>query len=348
MPETQTEPQSRPLEVALEPELPIVDTHHHLWGDNPVTVAASASGASQQVSEGATSHQWTPYSIDDLRRDLGSGHNIVKTVFMECLSYYRTDGPVHLRPVGEVEWVMSQVSDDRVMSGIVGHADLMLGAAVGEVLDAHTAAGGTRFKGIRHSVSWDPNPGVYYTPRKPPAGLLLTDAFGKGADELSRRGLSLDTLVYFHQLPELCTFAHAHPDLQIVLCHLGGPAATGPYEYRRTEVMTEWRAGLKKLAEHPNVVLKVGGIGRRAAAERTLFDGPSTSERIAEYWGADLRHCIETLGPERCMFESNFPVDRKLCEYVTLWNVFKRVTAELSRDERRKLFEGTARRTYRL
>ncbi|MDF3836696.1 amidohydrolase family protein [Cupriavidus basilensis] len=342
-----TKPMHRHTEVALEPELPIIDTHHHLWPEKLVTVS-SAGGPGQQVGQGAPLHQWTPYSLDDFGRDVAGGHNIVKTVYLECFSNYRTEGPAHVRPVGEVEWVMSQVSDDRLMSGIIGHADMTLGADVGEVLDAHRAAGGARFKGIRHSVSWDPNPGVYYTPRKPPAGLLLNDAFGKGVAELSRRGLIFETLRYFHQLSELSMLARAHPDLTIVLCHLGGPAATGPYERRRAEVMAEWSAGLKKVAEHHNIVLKLGGIGRRAAAEQKLFDGPRSSEHIAAYWGPELRFCIETLGPDRCMFESNFPVDRKLCDYVTLWNVFKRITSDLSPAERRCLFEGTARRTYRL
>ncbi|MFE0151546.1 amidohydrolase family protein [Nonomuraea sp. NPDC059007] len=315
-------------EPIRDPDIPIVDPHHHLWPR-----AETATGG-------------MPYSVDDLRADARSGHNVVATVFVECLTSYHTEGPRHLRPVGETEWVARQSVSGGLVSGIVGHADLR-SPELAEALDAHLEAGDGRFKGVRHTVAWDANPGVFASRSRPPPGLLLDSGFGRGASELARRGLVYETWAYFHQLADLCEFARSHPSLVVVLDHLGGPAATGPYSRRRDEVLGEWRAGIAGLARVPNVVMKLGGIGMPAFTPVEFIDStPMTSARIAGYWGPHLRYCIDTLGPERCMFESNFPVDRRLCAYVTLWNSFKLIAAPYSSTERESLFAGTACRTY--
>ncbi|MEU3352839.1 amidohydrolase family protein [Streptomyces sp. NPDC037389] len=316
-----------------------MDPHHHLWPDSPTSFAAVP---------GERNANATPYSVQDLRADTGSGHNVVATVFVECSTNYYTEGPQHLRPVGETDWVASQSVSDGLLSGIVGYANLMgEPSEIAETLDAHTGAGNGIFKGVRHTVAWDANPGVFTSIRRPPSGLLLDSIFRRGASELARRGLVYETWTYFHQLPELCDFARSHPSLVVVLNHLGGPAATGPYAQQRNEVLEEWRAGIKSLARVPNVVMKLGGIGMPAFTPVEFIEStPMTSTRVADYWGLQIRYCIETLSPERCMFESNFPVDRRLCDYATLWNAFKLIAAPYSIAERESLFAGTARRTY--
>jgi predicted TIM-barrel fold metal-dependent hydrolase len=327
---TGTTPETRHVETALEPGLVIVDPHHHLW---PPT-----GGHSMAV----------PYSLEDLRADVTGGHDIRATVYLECSSRYRTYGPENLRPVGETEWVASLPAADGLLSGIVGFADMLLGTEAGPVLDEHVAAGDGRFRGTRHSVAWDPSPDVINTARNPPEGVLTTEVFGRGVAEVARRGLVFETWGYFHQLTDLIPLARKHPELTIVVDHLGGPVVSGPYAAKRDEVLADWRAALRALAAHENIVLKLGGIGFPPFVEEKVRTGSRSSEALAAYWGPELRFCIETLGPDRCLFESNFPVDRALCDYVTLWNVFKRVTADLSPDDRRKLFSDTARRVYQI
>ncbi|MEU7134914.1 amidohydrolase family protein [Streptomyces sp. NPDC046261] len=323
-----------------DPDLPIVDPHHHLWPDSPTSVSIAGPGQQSVPEEG--------YSVQDLHADTRSGHNVVATIFVECSRTYYTEGPRHLRPVGETDWVASQSVSDGLLSGIVGHADLTWEPSLlAEALDAHIEAGNGTFKGVRHTVAWDANPGVFASRHRPPSGLLLDGAFRRGASELARRGLIYETWTYFHQLLDLCDFARSRPNLLVVLNHLGGPAATGPYSQRRKEVLEEWRAGITALACVPNVVMKLGAIGMPAFTPIEFIEStPMTSARIADYWGPHIRYCIDTLGPERCMFESNFPVDRRLCDYVTLWNSFKLIAAPYSSAERESLFAGTARRTY--
>ncbi|UKA55218.1 amidohydrolase family protein [Arthrobacter sp. FW305-BF8] len=332
----------------LDPELEIIDPHHHLWPPTGAVVSMAA-GPGQQTEKGAQLPDCPPYSYADLRRDATSGHRVVGSVYVECSSFYRDDGPDHLRPVGESETIAAMELRDGLCQGIVGFADLMMGTSVKEVLEAHLEEAGPRFKGIRHSVAWDPDPGVYATYRRPPGGLLLDSRFRAGAAELTRRGLSFDTWLNFHQLPELTDFASANPDLTIVLDHLGGPATTGRHVGHRDEVRREWREHMIAASQRPNVFLKLGAIGMRAFSGPELFAGnPVTAERIEDYWGSDVRFCIDTFGPERCMFESNFPVDRALCDYVTLWNAFKLIASSYSLSEKEWLFARAARAAYRL
>jgi predicted TIM-barrel fold metal-dependent hydrolase len=320
-------------EAILEPELPIVDAHHHLWR-----------------RDGAQ-----PYHLAELHADTGAGHRVEQTVFVECAWAYRTDGLEALRPVGETEAVaeVAAASARRggaEIAGIVGRADMALGDAVDEVLAAHEVAGQGRFRGIRHATAYDPDPRVRRSHTKPPHGLLGDAQFRRGVARLAARGHSFDAWLYHPQIPELTALAQALPEAPIVLDHLGGPLAVGPYEGRRDEVVGSWRADMAALAACPNVTVKLGGIGMAVFGTPIERDDrrPLTSAELAAEWAGPILHVIEQLGPDRCMFESNFPVDKAACSYVTLWNAFKRIAAGASEPEKTALFSATARRVYRL
>jgi len=324
----------RTTEAVLEPELEICDPHHHLWP--------------------APTGRYPRYELEDLRHDTGAGHAVVDTVFIECAASYRADGPVALRPVGETEFVAARaVASDSGpgsrIAAIVGHADLTLGDAVEEVLDAHIEAGAGRFRGIRHAGAWDPSPLIPRSHADPPPHLYADPAFRRGIAVLTRMGLSFEAWQLHPQLDDVVGLADAQPDATIIVNHIGAPMGIGPYAGRRAEVLEVWRPAMARLAARPNVVLKVGGIGMaRFGAGFDTWPAPPNSDQLLAYWGEQLRWCIDTFGPSRCMFESNFPVDAESCSYVVLWNAFKKMSAGYSTAERAELFAGTARRTYRI
>lgn len=316
-------------EIALEQDLPIVDPHHHLWRTPPITYGRQE-----------------PYLMDHLVADTTAGHNVTATCFVECSSSYRTSGPEALRPVGETEWVLAQHRRGRdKMAGILARGDLQLGSRIAEILEAHAAAAGPMFKGVRTRATWDRDPAI------PDAGArdLLTSAEASAAlGELRKRALVFDVWVYFHQLDDVRKLAAAHPDVPIVVDHLASPLAVGnSYAGRRSEVLTTWRAGLLRLARHPNVYIKLGGLGIQQVVDPVLPNRQSSAD-LAAFWGPEIRFCIDAFSPQRCMFESNYPIDSYVCDYVTLWNVFKRVTADLSITERTALFHTTAADVYGL
>jgi predicted TIM-barrel fold metal-dependent hydrolase len=321
------------VEDVVEPELPIVDPHHHLWD-----------------------HPGRRYLIDELLADTGSGHRVAATVFVECMSMYRADGPEAMRPVGETEFVngvaamsaSGRYGPTRVAAGIVSFADLTLGDGAGAVLDAHIAAS-PRFRGIRHAAGWDASDQVRNSHTNPAPGLLADSEFRRGFAQLARRGLTFDAWLYHPQLPELTALARAFPDTTIVLDHLGGPLGIGPYEGRRAEIFAYWRGALRDLAACRNVVVKLGGMampingfGFHKAPK------PATSAELAQAGRDWYLHAIDCFGPARCMFESNFPVDRQSCSYQVLWNAFKRMTSGFGAADRAALFHDTAARVYRL
>ena len=236
----------------------------------------------------------------------------------------------------------------RAAAGIVGLADLTLGARVGEVLDAHMAVG-PRFKGIRHAVGWDAADSIRNSHTNPTEGLLLDATFRKGFRELGKRKLSFDAWLYHPQIPQLTDLARAFPDTTIILDHFGGPLGVGPYEGRRAEVFVYWKKAIDDLAACPNVVAKLGGI----AMPINGFgfhkrERPATSDELVAATGDYYRHAIDRFGPDRCMFESNFPVDKASCSYRTLWNSFKKIAAGASASDKAALFHNTAARVYRL
>jgi predicted TIM-barrel fold metal-dependent hydrolase len=320
-------------EEILEPALPICDPHHHLW-DQP----------------------GRRYLLDELLGDTESGHKVVATVFVECMSMYRADGAEAMRPVGETEFVngvaamsaSGRYGPTRAAAGIVSFADLTLGDRVGAVLDAHIAAS-PRFRGIRHAVGWDASDQVRNSHTKPPPGLLGAARFRQGFGELGRRGLSFDAWLYHPQIPELTSLAQAFPDTTIVLDHFGGPLGIGPYANRRTEIFTYWKGAIAELARCPNVAAKLGGlvmpINGFGFHRR---ERPATSAELVEATRDWYLHAIDCFGPRRCMFESNFPVDKASCSYHVLWNAFKRLTAGFGAGDKAALFHDTAARVYRL
>lgn len=324
----------RTVETVVEPEIEICDPHHHLW-EQPTG-------------------RFPRYDVADLHIDTGAGHRVVDTVFIDCASNYRAEGPEHLRPVGETDFVADRAAEtdrggDARIAGIVGHADLDRGAAVEEVLAAHVAAAGGRFRGIRHSAAWDADPAIARSLANPPPDLYQRPSFREGLATLGRMGLSFDAWQYHPQLPDLLDLARAHPDMPIVVNHLGAPLGIGSYSGRRAEVLAAWRPPMAELGQLDNVYLKVGGIGMsRYGMGWEHGENPPGSDDVVAVWGDEMRWCIDTFGPERAMFESNYPVDSESCSYVVLWNAFKKVSARYTPTERDALFATTARRFYRL
>ena len=323
-----------PPEPILEPELPIVDTHHHLW-QRP-------------------DHR---YLLDELLTDLRTGHNVVATVFLECHAMYRAGGPAELRPVGETEFVagVAAMSDSglygptRIAAGIVGFADLALGEGVEPALQAHIRAGGGRFRGVRHSAAWDPSPVIGNSAVASGPHDMKRPNFRAGLARLSELGLSLDAWVFHPQLADVIDLARAFPTANIIVGHVGGPLGYGPYAGRRDEVFAAWKAGITELATCQNVVMKLGGMMMRLAAyDYGALPAPPSSAQLADHWRPYIETCIERFGPARCMFESNFPVEKMGIGYAALWNAFKRITAGAAAEDKRALFSGTARRAYRL
>lgn len=325
-----------PHEAALEPELPIVDAHHHLYGTE------------------ADAHH---YRFEDLERDFSGGHRVLATVYVEAYEPgWRTEGPQALRPVGEVERIVAHTRTPtrdgcQVAAGIVAHADLNLGAAVAEVLAAHEAAAEGRLRGVRHVTPCEAGVVGRHVKGSPRAHLLMDPAFRQGAAQLARFGLSFDAWVYHPQLHELCDFAAALPDTPIVINHMGGliGVAEDGYRTHRATHLAQWRSDLRRLAQWPNVSIKVGGLGMPVFGFGFEHaDRPPASAVLARAWAPLIHTCIDIFGTQRCMFEANFPVDKQSCGYTALWNAFKRVTAPLSVHERDDLFRGTATRVYRL
>jgi predicted TIM-barrel fold metal-dependent hydrolase len=321
-------------EDALDPALPIIDPHHHLWD-----------------------HPDNRYVAEDFLRDTASGHNVVQSVFVECTSMYRKTGPNELKPVGETEYVreLAEKSDaispsrTKVATGIVGFADLTLGDAVTSVLAAHVEAGGGRFRGIRHASGWDASADVRNSHTHPPSGLLSDNRFREGFACLDQHGLSFDAWLYHPQIPELTSLARAFPDTTIILDHGGGPLGIGPYAGKRDQIFRQWKYNIAELAGCENVHVKLGGLAMKICGFGWhTQENPPTSPQLAAASEPYIHYCIEQFGVARCMFESNFPVDKLSCSYGVLWNSFKRLAEACSADERAALFYDTAARVYRL
>lgn len=321
-------------EDPIDPALPVIDAHHHLY-DRP----------------GAR------YLLDDLLADLRCGHNVRATVFVQARAMLRADGPPEMKPVGETEFANGVAAmcasgiygPVRACAGIVGAADLLLGAAVRPVLQAHLAAAGGRFRGIRHIAAWDPHPALVNTAYPAGEDLLATPAFRAGFAQLAPLGLAFDAWLYFHQIPRLTDLARAFPGTTIVLDHCGGILGAGPYAGRSDEVFTQWRAALRELATCPNVMVKLGGLGMRISGFG--FDGRDrapASKELADAWRPWIEGCVEAFGASRCMFGSNFPVDKGSYGYGVGLNAMKRLFSGASPQERAQVFGRTAALCYRL
>lgn len=318
----------------MDPELPICDPHHHLWDFLKNHIPAYATYVPR-------------YLLEELLQDIGGGHHIIQTVFVECGSMYRKGGPQEMQPVGETEFVQGIAAQSAsgqygmtiVAAGIVGFADLTLGAAVAPVLEAHIAASRNRFRGIRFRE-------IRHTS---PKGFLLDPKFREGFACLQKYGLSFDAGLNHTQLMELVDLSRAFPDTPIIVNHTGVPLGTGPCARKREEVLQEWKRGITALANCPNVVMKLGGLGMGIFGfgwhQRAT---PPSSAELAEAMAPYYLWCIDQFGADRCMFESNFPVDKMSYSYTVLWNAFKRISEGFSPEDRSALFHDTAVKTYRL
>ncbi|MGX7952490.1 amidohydrolase family protein [Tsuneonella sp. HG249] len=337
-------------EAILEPELAIIDPHHHLWDLRPLLSAFPEPR--HDFLEALVGAPY--YTFDALQSDTQSGHRVLGTVFMECGAFYDASRGEALKTVGEVEFVNGVAAQGasglygeyRPCSAIVGHADLTLGSKAGEVLDALQAAS-PRFVGIRHAAAWDADPEVLGPPFHHPRGLYLDPKFREGFGELGKRGLTFDAWLLEPQLGDVLDLARAFPDQPIVLDHCGTPLGIASYKGKLPEHFDRWRASIRAIAQCENVTVKLGGL---AMAFCQLPDrGPAAglgSEILAAMWRPYIETCIEAFGPSRAMFESNYPVDRWGASYPVLWNAFKRLVTGASEGEKRDLFAGTAARVY--
>ena len=320
------------VEEAIDPHRAIVDPHHHFYDSGFLTYLAA----------------------HHLGNVTGS-HNIIQTVFVETAACYDMALPEHMQPVGETAFAVSQAdvidaASGPPLAGIVAFADLMLSDALEEVLDAHNAASGGRLCGIRHTVAMDPSPEVLKGHGNPFSRMMGTGQFRAGLRTLVERDLAFDAWLYHPQLPEVAELAAAIPDLRVVVGHLGAPLGVGPYRENRDQAWADWRESMQAVAAQPNAVVKVGGIGMEFLFGMGWTDlpVPPGSEEVAAYWSDAVRFCIDAFGPDRCMFESNYPVDRETLTYPVLWNAFQIMADGYSDAEQDELFSGTATRTYHL
>lgn len=319
-------------EDIIEPDLKICDPHHHLWD-----------------------HPGSRYLLDEVLEDTGSGHRVVSTVFVECASMYRADGPAPMRPVGETEFVQGiaamsasgRYGETRIAKAIVTHADLTLGKGVRPVLEAHIAASPNRFRGIRHATGWHESADIRNSHSNPGQSLMLDETFREGFSVLGDLGLTFDAWFYHNQMREFVDLARAFPQVTIILDHFGGPLGIGPYTGRFDDVYKAWEDGIAPLADCTNVHFKLGGINMKVNGyDWHRRDKPPTSDELVDRTARYYEYCIEHFGASRCMFESNFPVDKDSCSYQVLWNAFKKMSKSRSTGERALLFHDTATRVY--
>jgi predicted TIM-barrel fold metal-dependent hydrolase len=319
-------------EAPLEPAQPILDAHIHLWNGNRGRFIANEFRSGAQ------------------------GHNVLAALFVQCYTHYRPCGPDLEQPLGETEFVVklaeaeNLVEEAPVMApSIVGFANLAYGARIRPMLEQHIQLAKGRFRGVRHGLQYSASGVGRNGPWQPANGQMYTADFREGFAELEPLGLSFDAWLYHPQIPDLVDLAKAFPGTSIVLDHVGMPLGVGPYRGKRDEVFAEWKVSMARLAELPNVVVKVGGLGMLYHGfDFELADVPPSSEMLARAWRPYIESVIETFGTERCMLESNFPVDAQTCSYGVLWNAFKRITSGCSLDEKHALYVGTTARTYRL
>lgn len=322
---------ARRREEALEPDLPIVDPHHHIW-------------------------DWLDYGLDAFLDDLGAGHNVQATVHLESGLARNPDDPAHLQAVGETRYLVGLRDDARlkqagapdVCAGIVGHIDLDLPEhLLEEVAAAHIEAGKGCFKGVRFNAFYHPE--VSWQEGLRP-GMTDDPVIRRNLARLGDMGLVCDVMAFHHQLGELARMAEALPDVTFVVNHYGGFLGRFAKHEGYEDGMRLWREGIEAVSRQDNVVMKLGGLTCDffSGIQLHLLPEPPSSETIESVYRPFFDPCIEAFGADRCMFESNYPADREQVDYTILWNGFKRLAAGASVEEKASLFSGTARRIYSL
>ena len=321
-------------EEIIDPKRRIIDAHHHLWD-----------------------RQGGRYLLEELTDDIATGHNIVATVYVDCRSMYRAGGAEAFKPVGEVEFANGVAAQSasggygpcQVNAAIVSHVNLLLGDEAKAVLEAQIRAGNGRYRGIRHSSAWDADPAVAGAYATRPKGLLADPQFRKGFACLGPLGLTFDAWLFHPQIPELADLARAFPNQRIIMDHCGGPVGLGVYANRRDEIFKIWKASVQDIAKCQNVVVKLGGLAMMLLGyDFHARPKPVSSEELAKAWKPYMETCIEAFGPNRCMFESNFPPDKGQCSYQVIWNALKRIAVPYSEAEKNRMFEGTAADVYKI
>jgi L-fuconolactonase len=323
-------------EPAVEPDLPIVDAHMHLWHH-------------------ASGHR---YFVEDYAKDVAaSGHRIEASIFIDCNAMYRASGPARLKSVGETEFALGQsaiaasgkYTDTRVAAGIIACADLSSGELVEETIAAHLAAGNGKLRGIRQRAKWDADPVVAAAVSVARPGLYREIEFQEGVRLLASKDLILEASIYHPQIPDVTALAHAVPEATIVVNHSASPLGYAGYRGREREVHRDWLRDMTDLATCPNVMIKLGGLLMTLAAfDFGAAPRPPTSAELADLWRPYIEPCVSLFGPQRCMASSNFPVDKAGFGYGTVWNMFKRITATYSDTEKKAIYEATAARIYRI
>ena len=331
----------RVREEVIDPDQRIIDPHHHLW---PKTASDSSS---------VRRHRLYNYMLEDFWEDTSSGHNVTDSVYIECSEFFWSSEKEHFNPVGETEQIKSLAKLSREnttktsISGIIGHANLLLGKDVDEVLERHTDIGGKLFKGIRHAGSWDSSDKINNSHHNPPRDMYLMKEFGEGIKLLSAKELVFEAWQYHHQLPQVTHLARNNPDLVIVLNHFSGPLGVGPYATKKNEVYINWKKDLKELARYKNVFAKLGGLAMPINGFNFEKNpSPPTSDEFMSLQRHYYLTAIDFFGAERCMFESNFPVDKYSVSYHVLWNAFKNLVKDFSKVEKDHLFYKTASKVY--
>ena len=321
-------------EEIVDPERLIVDPHHHLWRHPGIP----------------------PYLLTDLHGDTGSGHRVEKTVFMECGAEYLTEGPESLRPLGEVEFVTALAKEsakgkegEAEIAALVSHIDLSRPDEVADIVAKHEETSCGLFRGVRHAGAREEDPQALMIPGRAPKGLYDSAEFRRGVEILGGLGHTFDTWHYHHQNPTFAALARAVPDTIMVIDHFGTPLGVGQYADKREEIFEQWKKDVAEIAQCENVVAKLGGLAMPDNGFGWFGrDLPPTSDEFVEHQSRYYLHMIECFTPERCMFESNFPVDKMSISYPVLWNGLKKIASDFSEDEKDAMFSGTATRIYRL
>jgi predicted TIM-barrel fold metal-dependent hydrolase len=318
-------------ETPIDPDRDIVDPHHHLWPQPDMH-----------------------YNLDQLWSDTDAGHAVSQTIFMECGAAYRPNGPEHLRPVGETEFVVAAAkqsaceSDKATIAGIIAHADLTH-PELDQILDAQLEASDGLLRGIRHAGAHDEDPSVLAIPGRAPKDLYKNEAFRQGVIRLGERGLTYDTWHYHHQNQDFLSLAAAIPGTTMILDHFGTPLGVGRFAGKHDEIFPSWKDDIAAIANCPNVHAKLGGLAMPDNGFGWMGrDKPPTSDEFVTAQARYYDHAIACFGADRCMFESNFPVDRLSISYGVLWNGLKKIAVKYDEVDQAAMFSGTARRIYNL
>ena len=326
------------VEEILDPNRAIIDPHHHLW--------------KKRFNR--------DYLLPELWSDTGSGHNIVKTVFIECRAFYRREGKEYLKPVGETATIAALAAESQTntsgkayIAGIVAHSNLTLAGESREkllkALDQHRLASNGLLRGIRHSAAHDHRPEDLFIVGSAPPHLHRKKAFHEGLRIIAEQGLTYDTWHYHHQNLDFLNLARAVPECTMVLDHFGTPLGIGIYKNCSDEIFQQWKQEIRDISQCPNVYAKLGGLAMpdNGFGWHLQSRPPSSDEFIKEQQKYYM-HAIECFSPERCMFESNFPVDRLSISYHVLFNAYKKMVADFSEEQKHAMFYGTAEKVYSL